>query len=210
MNDYYDYNYDYDDDGSSYQGSLVISGLKGFAGAVIGAVPGTLLWIILGRIGIVASACGFLVALGIVIGYNLMTKDGEVPVSVCVVICFAVFVGALVIGERIVWTWQITDVLLQNIPKFKAAIIDSALEKSDYTRQEVEEALTDEMFSNMLKSTFGIRKVTFGECFSNFSDLLEALELKGRYYFSLFKSLAFGLVGGFFMMAKSVSGKNSF
>lgn len=212
MNDYYDYNYNYDD-GSSYsynQGSPVIGGLKGFVGAVIGAVPGTLLWVILGKIGIVASACGLLVALGIVFGYNFMTKDGEVPISVCVVICFVVFVGALVIGERIVWTWQITDVLIQNIPQFREEIIEAALEKSDYTRQEIEEAFTDEMFSNMLKKTFGIRKATFGECFSNFSSLLKALDLKGRYYTSLGKSLVFGLVGGGYTIAKITNGKNSF
>lgn len=54
--------------------SIMTDILKASLGAIVGALPGMLLWIIIGKIGYTASICGLLLAAGIVFGYTFMTK----------------------------------------------------------------------------------------------------------------------------------------
>lgn len=216
MSEYYDYNYDpYGDSGSSFSsysgGSPVIGGVKGFIGAFIGSIPGMLLLILLGKIGFIASATGILIAMGVVFGYTFMVKDNQVPGGVGVAICVAVFVIAIIIGVRVVWSWELADIFAEYLPEFRESIISYALaEDSELTRSEVESMLTDDVYRVLVKETFGIEKGTFGECFSNFGDLLDVFEVKGKFYFSLFKHLAFGALGGAGLFAKMGQSSSKF
>ncbi|MCM1506533.1 MAG: hypothetical protein NC177_05285 [Ruminococcus flavefaciens] len=54
----------------------------------------------------------------------------------------------------------------------------------------------------MLTETFGVKEATFSECFSHFGSLLEKLEMKGDYIWSLVKSILFGMLGGYVLLAK--------
>lgn len=216
MGKYYDYNYDpYGDGGSSFSsysgGSPVIGGVKGFIGAFIGAIPGMLLLIILGKIGFIASATGILIAMGVVLGYNFMVKDNQVPGGVGVAICVAVFVIAIVIGVRVVWSWELADIFTEYLPEYRETLISYVLsEDPELTRSEVESMLTEDAYRVLVKETLGIEQGTFGECFSNFGDLLDLFEIKGRFYFSLFKHLAFGALGGAGLFAKMGQSSSKF
>lgn len=184
-------------------GNKAVTTLKGLAGAVIGALPGLAVWIILGKLGFVFSAVGILIAMGIFFGYAFFVKDEDLPVWLMFVICIGVFLCAMVISEKIVWTWTISDALKTYLSTYRDELITSVmLENPDFSRSEVSAELTDDLYNEIVLEVFGVTEGTFGECFSNFSILLEKLEMKTDYIFSLIKSTGFGLLGGIAFFAK--------
>ena len=202
-----DYNNDFGYDDTYSSESPVITGIKGIVGAVIGAIPGMALWIILGKLGFVFSACGLLIAMGIVFGYGAMTKKGNLPIWFAIIVSLVVFVAVLLFSQKIVWTWEIASTFKEYLPTFREDIISSVIaEDSSLTRADVESMLTDDMYNQVVKESFGVTEGTFGECFANFNVLLENLEIKGKYIASLIKSCLFGLLGGVALFAKM--GKN--
>lgn len=186
----------------NYGESKVITALKGLIGAVIGAIPGMLIWIILGKIGFVFSAVGILIGLGIIMGFAFFTKNADIPLWLMLVIFFGVFAIAMILSEKIVWTWELTETFKEYLPTYREDIITGALAESDMTRAEVESILTDELFTEIVEENFGIKEGTFGECFSNFSTLLENLDMKGKYIASLAQSSLFGIIGGISVFVK--------
>lgn len=186
----------------NYGESKVITALKGLIGAVIGAIPGMLIWIILGKIGFVFSAVGILIGLGIIMGFTFFTKNADIPLWLMLVIFLGVFAIAMILSEKIVWTWELADTFKEYLPIYREDIITGALAESDMTRAEVESVLTDELFTEIVEENFGVKEGTFSECFSNFSTLLENLEMKGKYIASLAKSSLFGIIGGISVFAK--------
>lgn len=186
----------------NYGESKVITALKGLLGAVIGAIPGMIVWIILGKIGFIFSAVGILIGLGIIFGFSFLTKNGDLPLWLIFVIFLGVFALAMILSEKIVWTWELADTFKEYLPTFREDIISGAMAESDMTRAEVESVLTDELFTEIVEENFGVKEGTFGECFSNFSTLLENLEMKGEYIVSLLKSSLFGIIGGIAVFAK--------
>ncbi|MDE6775652.1 MAG: hypothetical protein K2J37_05095 [Ruminococcus sp.] len=163
----------------NYGESKVITVLKGIAGALVGAIPGMLVWIILGKIGIVFSLVGMLIGFGILMGFSILTKNEDLPIWVMLVIFLGVFAVVMILSEQIVWTWEITDILKENLSEFSG---------SEY--------------KEILKETIGIEKISFGECFSNFFTILEKLDIKGKYIWELAKSSLFGILGGLAVFAK--------
>lgn len=163
----------------NYGESKVITILKGVAGAVVGAIPGMLVWILLGKLGFVFSLVGLLIGFGILVGISLFTKYEELPPWVMLVTFFAVFAIVMILSEQIVWTWEITDILKENLSEFSG---------SEY--------------KEILKESIGIEKISFGECFSNFFTILEKLDVKGKYIWELVKSSFFGIAGGIAVFAK--------
>lgn len=183
--------------------SSVTTILKGIAGAIIGVLPGMLLWIILGKLGFVASSVGLLMAGGIVFGYTYMTKKGEVPIAISIVICAVVMIASIYLAERIGWTWELAELFKDELPAFKDSIYSDVIaEYPGITRAEIDEAWGVNWFEEMLTEDLGFSTPTFGNCFKNFSGLLEYLEVKSDFVISLVKSYAFGLVGGLAIFAK--------
>lgn len=186
--------------------SQVVTLMKGLLGAVVGAVPGMALWIILGRVGIIASVCGMLLAAGVILGYSFMTKKGELPSKYAIIICLAVLVITVYMSEKIVWTWVLADSFQDYLPTIRDMIINQAeLEGLELTGEQINELITDEMINDMLIETYGFTEGTFSDCFSHFGDLLELLEVKADFYSSLGKSYLFAFIGGFGLFAKIVS-----
>lgn len=186
----------------NYGESKIITVLKGLLGAVIGAIPGMLIWIILGKIGFVFSAVGILIGLGIIMGFAFFTKNADVPLWLMLVIFFGVFAAAMILSEKIVWTWELADTFKEYLPTYREDIITGALAESDMTRAEVESILTDELFTEIVEENFGVKEGTFGECFSHFNTLLENLDMKGKYIASLAQSSLFGIIGGISVFVK--------
>ncbi len=171
--------------------SPLITGIKGFCGAVVGAIPGMLLWIILGKLGYIAVVCGILLAFGSVFGYNFMTKKGNLPMGAGIAICLGVLIVAVFFAEKIVWCWELTDIFNEMIPQWRAEINSLAAEYGDTMSASEISSLFDEL---MLEE-YGFTEADFSTCFYNFGDLLETLEVKSDFTFSLVKSYICGIAG---------------
>lgn len=181
----------------SYGQSPLITTLKGLLGAVIGAVPGIIVWIIFGKLGVIASVAGMLISAGIICGFAFMTKNADISAGIVIAVCLGVFLAAMILSERIVWTWELADNFKEYLPTFREELITSVMaEDSTLTRADVESMLTDDLYNEIVQESFGVKEGTFSECFSNFSMLLEKLDVKSKYTASLFKSILLGVVGG--------------
>lgn len=187
-----------------YSGSKVLMTLRAFLGAVIGALPGVALWVILGKLGFIASFSGMAIAIGVVVLADFFTGGSDlIPPLALTIICTGVFITAILMSEKIVWTWEISDALNTYLSTFREEIIKSVMaENPDTSREEVSGILTDDVYNEIVTETFGVKEATFSECFSNFGSLLEKLEMKGKYIWSLVKSILFGMLGGYALLAK--------
>lgn len=186
--------------------SPVITLVKGIIGAIVGALPGMLLWIILGKFGFIASACGLLLTLGIVFGCEKMTEKGELSFVIKAVICLIVMIAAVYFAERIVWTWALAEQFKDFAPRFKSELISYVQTNyPDFSLSDIETVVTDEYVKNSMVEEFGFADGTFSDCFSHFGSLLDRIELKGRFMVSLGKSYLFAFLGGGMALAKSVA-----
>ena len=195
--------------GFGYAGtSPAASVLKGVIGAVIGALPGMLLMIILGKIGIITSWSGLLLAAGEVFVYSRLTKDDDPPVAAGLITLIAVTVLAVYLSERIVWCWELSEAFRDSVPSWRSELLSTyQTQYPDHTMSEIDSLLSKELgvnwFEDMVEDYYGIRNGSFSECFSHFSKLLTAFEMKGRFIGSFFKSFAFAALGGAALFAKT-------
>ena len=176
--------------------SMLLELIKCIIGAVVGAVPGFVLWIIIGKVGFVAAACGLLLAGGIVMGYTFMSKDNTLPPVYGIVICIVVMLLSVYFAEKIVWTWELSE-------QFQIYINDARSEMysygdaSGYSRVEIDNLINDE-----LRKNYGFTEGTFSDCWNHFSKAIGYLDLKGRYFINLLESYAFAAIGGASLLAK--------
>ena len=95
-----------------YSESGMITIIKCIIGAVIGVIPAMILWVILGKIGVVAAICGFLMIFCEMYACSFMTKkNGNMNPVIAFVICAVVMLIAVYVCERILWAWELSDVL---------------------------------------------------------------------------------------------------
>lgn len=200
----------YDLPGQTEERSIMTDILKAVLGALIGAIPGMGLWILIGKTGYVASACGLLLAAGIVFGYTFMTKDNVIPLSWGVAICLVIMVSAVYFAERIVWTWEMVDAFKNIVPQTKDlyySLTDTLYSYSDEDISSfVSDQYLDDQINTYLKSTFGFTEGTFSNCWNNFSKVIEATNSENDFHKDLFSSYIFAALGGgslFYKFAKN-------
>lgn len=152
--------------------SIVEDILKGVLGACIGALPGLLLWILIGKIGFIVSICGLILAVGTVGGYYFMTNDKDLSPTVGAVVCILVIVIGIFFAEKIVWCWEMTD----QSQKFK----------QEYYATMAEFGLEEE---------FGFTEGTFSDFFNNFHHTLDVLDLENKYRSELIRCYIFAAIG---------------
>lgn len=80
---------------------------KGILGAVLGSVPGIILWIIVGYFGYTAAIVGMVVAFGIVIGYD---KFGGPAGNAGLITCILVMVLAIYLGVHLTWSVSLMSI----------------------------------------------------------------------------------------------------
>ncbi len=74
---------------------------KGILGAIIGSLPGVILWVILGYFGFTAAIVGFVIAAGIIIGYG----KGNGPLNTAgLVSCVVIMIVAVYLGVHLSWS----------------------------------------------------------------------------------------------------------
>ncbi len=174
----------------SSDGSIVAKILIASMGAVIGAIPGTLLWIIIGKVGFIAALCGALLAGGVVCGYQFVTKDNEISPTVGITVCLVVITVAILLATRIIWCWKLSDQFKLEVKDWSAEVYELA-DELEYDRSE-----TDKIIEATLIEEFGFSEGTFSEISDHFGDLLEKLDLRGKYIQDLLISFAFAIAGG--------------
>lgn len=171
-----------------------VSALKGLLGAVIGAVPGMLLMILVARFGFIASLCGAVMAACIFFGYKLMTKDSWLSAKTGLLICGLVMIIAVYFSVKISWTSALVDVMNEAISLTK-----------DWLGEYDTYGYTDDYYKGLLG---GDSTPTFGNCWSNFGKILAEANLKGRFFASLAENYLFAGLGAFGAFAKF--GRNNF
>lgn len=150
--------------------------LMGVLGAVIGAIPGMLLMILVARFGFIASLCGAAMAAMIFGGYKLMTKNSLLSTKTGMIICGAVMALAVFLAVRISWTFALRDAL--GLAKSWMSDLD------DY-------GFTDTYYKGLI----GDEEPTFGNCWDNFGKILAELGYKGRFIASLAENYLFAGLG---------------
>ena len=160
--------------GSYGEESKLMPVVKGVLGALLGAIPGIILIILVARIGFIASICGAVMAVCIFFGYNLFTKNSGLEEKTGLIICAVVMIFAIYFAVRTSWCLEISSFLQKDLG-FKPGEIDSEI----------------------LYEFLGIRDVTFSEISSEFGNLLEKCECKGKFITSLLENIAFAALGGF-------------
>lgn len=95
----------------------LITVIKGIIGAILGTLPSVILWIALGKTGYVAAIGGFFMILGEMYICDRMTrKNREMNIETALVICVIVMIVTVYICERIIWSWELCDLIGPNGP----------------------------------------------------------------------------------------------
>lgn len=168
--------------------------LKGIAGALVGAIPGMLLMILVARFGFIASLCGAVMAACIFFGYKFMTKNSWLTAKTGLLVCGIVMVIAVYFSVRISWTSALVDVMNEAISLTR-----------DWLGEYDTYGYTDDYYKGLLG---GDTTPTFGNCWDNFGKILAEAGLKGRFYASLAENYLFAGLGAFGAFAKF--GRNNF
>ena len=151
--------------------------LKGILGAVIGAIPGMLLMILVARFGFIAALCGAAMAVCIFFGYKLMTKNSWLTAKTGLIICGLVMAVAVYFSVKISWTF---------------AMVDAIEEAKELTKAFDSYGISDSYYKTLLG---GETVPTFGNCWDNFSDILSAVGAHGSYVASLLENYVFAAMG---------------
>lgn len=83
--------------------------IKPVLGAIIGSIPGLILWIIVGCLGYKVALLGLLIGAGIIFGYEKM--GGYVVSAAGVITCIAVMIVTVYLGAHFVWAISLKSAL---------------------------------------------------------------------------------------------------
>ncbi|MBD5147167.1 MAG: hypothetical protein HDT21_14890 [Ruminococcus sp.] len=90
---------------------------KAVASALIGSIPACILWISLGRIGYIASVCGFFMIFGEMYLCNVFTKnEKDMNIETAIVVCIVVTIAMVYLCERAVWSYDLYYALAPECP----------------------------------------------------------------------------------------------
>ena len=156
--------------------------VKGILGAVLGAIPGIILIILVARMGFIASICGAVMALGIFFGYTMLTKNADLEEKTGLIICAVVMVFAIYFAVRTSWCLEVSSILQDKLG--------------------VEAGTLSYEQSEFLYEIIGVRDVSYSDVSADFSTLLEKCDCKGDFIKSLLENIAFAALGGFGMFTK--------
>lgn len=139
----------------------LITVIKGIIGALLGTLPSVMLWVALGKTGYVAAICGFFMILGEMYICDLMTKKNrEMNIETALVICVIVMAVTVYNCEKIIWAWDLYDLLGSNGPTLFECFwnFNSFLEDLEITA-EFDKSLFQGYIFAVLGASVGIAKI---------------------------------------------------
>lgn len=190
----------FDGFGSSFERSAeLMDYVKGVLGALIGALPGFLLFLVLGKFGIVAALSGGVLAIGMVAGFGFMTKGVSLSDKAPFIIYIVVGLVAVFMAEKIIYCSAIVEAIEKVVPNMQEMKnLYELAESAGMSKSEVDELMLDEY-----KTQLGISKITFGEIFSNFGRCLKGLGMNGKFMLSFLESCFFAALGAVGFLKKT-------
>ena len=168
----------------------------GTLGAIVGAIPGFLLMLILGKIGYFAVISGMVLAGGAFFGFSIGSSKENVPEKVCMIVCVIVCAIAVYLGVRICWCWEIID----EINKYLPELMDQA---GAYANEEYSEIEIKKLAKKLFLEELGLRDLSFSSVSAHFSTILDRIECKGKFVKDLLLSYLFAFVGGIGVFSKT-------
>lgn len=188
------------------QGGLVsVTMIKGVIAAIIGAIPGVLLWILLGAFNYIAAVSGLVLALGVIGAYEFATgfatAKGKLSPVFSIAVCGVVIVIAVYFAEKYVYAGHLYDALLEYKGEWTSTF-DSLTNEYGLSEEDIRELGVSVTYEDWLFETFGFRQLSVGNCFSNFWTILDEIELKGRFFKSICLSYILAAIGGVSTFAK--------
>lgn len=86
--------------------------VKPILGAVIGCIPGLIVWTIVGYFGYKWALLGLLIGAGIFFGYEKM--GGYVASAAGIITCIAVLIIAVYVGAHFIWAMSLKSALAES------------------------------------------------------------------------------------------------
>ena len=180
--------------------------LKGFVGALIGALPGMLIWVILAKFRIRAALVGFFIAAGTVYGYGKLSRRNKLPVAVGAIVCMAIIIISVYLAQRITIAWAMTDAYKDYV----AGLKEQLLLRLESEHPDIPAELIEEGLNNELKERFGFSRGTFSDCFTHFHMILSKFGMKKEYYSDLIQSYISAALGSGSLMKNAVKKRVTF
>lgn len=140
--------------------------LKALLGAVIGSLPAMLLWVVLGRVGIVAALAGFFMIMGELIACDRFTKSStNMNIPAAIIICGAVMLVNIFICEKIIWAWDLSSAM--NEYGMETSILDCLANFNDLlealeAKEDFTASLVQSYLYGILGAVAGVFKLTRG------------------------------------------------
>lgn len=131
----------------------LITVVKGIIGAILGTLPSVILWIALGKTGYVAAIGGFFMILGEMYICDRMTrKNRDMNIETALVICVIVMAVTVYICERIIWSWELCDLLSPNGPTLIECFLNF---KTILTELEITPVFDKSLFQSYIFAALG-------------------------------------------------------
>ncbi len=162
--------------------SQVIPALFSALGACIGILPGCMIWVFLGRRGVMAAYVGIIMAGGAFWcgkraawaagykGFNIIQKAA----------CALVIAVAAYITARYVVVVRMTDIIRDYVPEFRQDWADQLKERG-FTPGQINDICTMEESKKYVCESYGIKEISRHECSERFSQLIETCHMKKEY-----------------------------
>ena len=146
--------------------------------AVVGTIPGFLLWIVFGKatmglsavnifLNIIMFVCPLLMAAGSLFSYHFVNRSRFINTKRCALICMIVLAVMIYLANRTVTCMQIVDIC--NNMKDYVAKISGLL---GFSSSDIDAIWDEDMTKEAMREMTGFTKINFGKCFFNFSDIL--------------------------------------
>ena len=174
--------------------------LKGFWGALLGALPGMIIWIVLGKFRIRSAIVGFFLAAGSVKSYSRFTRKNKIPVIVGVFICTVIIAGTVYLAQRITLSWLMTDSFEETIKVMRLSVTQKIKEE----HPDVPDHIIENYINYELNRTYGFTRGDFSDCFIHFHRILGKLNMTKAYYGDLIQSYISAALGTVSLMKSAV------
>ncbi len=176
--------------------------LRDVLAAIVGTLPGFVLWLIFGKLTLGLSAvnlllniimfvCPLVMAAGSLFCYHYVNRDRFIDTKRCALICLAVLAFMIYMANRTVTCLQIVDIC-NNLKDYMTQITGFL----GLSKEDIDSVWDDDMAKEITKEMTGFTKINFGRCFLNFSDILEKMDMNGDFAWSMLKSYLWGFTGG--------------
>ena len=180
--------------------SPLIDLIKGAGAALLGTIPGFVLWLILGKASLGLSVsnlisksqmfvCPILIGVGALIAYLLVNKNKLINKNKCILTCIVCAFIMIALAVKVVYCMQIVDIC-NNLKDW----LIQGLDLFGFSTEELEAKWDDAKVREAMKEVTGHPKMTFGICFSEFKEMLEKFQLESNYAWDSLVSGVSGII----------------